>query len=94
MNVVIIKYNAGNTQSVIYALERLGITPALSDDFDTIRSADRVIFPGVGEASTTMEHLKAMKLDGLIPELRQPVLAHLSGELIKIILVSTSLGKH
>ena len=74
MNVVIIKYNAGNTQSVIYALERLGITPALSDDFDTIRSADRVIFPGVGEASTTMEHLKAMKLDGLIPELRQPVL--------------------
>ncbi|UII26655.1 imidazole glycerol phosphate synthase subunit HisH [Fulvivirga maritima] len=74
MKTAIIKYNAGNTQSVIYALERLGITPTLTNDFDEIRSADKVIFPGVGEASSTMKHLQEMKLDQLIPSLTQPVL--------------------
>lgn len=74
MQTAIIKYNAGNTQSVIYSLERLGITPVLTNDFDEIRSADKVIFPGVGEASSTMRHLQEMKLDELIPSLKQPVL--------------------
>ena len=74
MKTVIIKYNAGNTQSVIFALNRLGIEPFLTADFDEIRSADKVIFPGVGEASTTMNHLRELKMDSLIPELKQPVL--------------------
>lgn len=74
MKVAVIKYNAGNTQSVVYALERLGLTPLLTDNFETIRSADKVIFPGVGEASTTMKHLRALGMDKLIPSLRQPVL--------------------
>lgn len=74
MEVAIIKYNAGNTQSVIYALERLGINPLLTNDFEAIQKADKVIFPGVGEASTTMRHLKELKLDLLIPTLKQPVL--------------------
>jgi glutamine amidotransferase len=74
MKTVIIKYNAGNTQSVIFALNRLGIEPVLSNDFDEIKSADRVIFPGVGEASTTMDHLREMGLNDLIPDLKQPVL--------------------
>ena len=72
--VVIIKYNAGNTQSVIYALERLGIEPLVTDEPEAILSADRVIFPGVGEASTAMNYLKARGLDKLIVSLRQPVL--------------------
>jgi imidazole glycerol-phosphate synthase subunit HisH len=74
MKVAIIEYNAGNTQSVIFALNRLGIEPLLTHDFDILRSADKVIFPGVGEASTTMQHLKKAKLDLLIPSLTQPVL--------------------
>ena len=74
MEVAIIKYNAGNTQSVIYALERLGINPLLTNDFEAIQRADRVIFPGVGEASTTMKHLKHLRLNELIPALKQPVL--------------------
>jgi glutamine amidotransferase len=74
MKTVIIKYNAGNTQSVIFALNRLGIEPVLSNDFDEIKSADRVIFPGVGEASTTMDHLREMGLNDLVPDLKQPVL--------------------
>lgn len=74
MKVVIIKYNAGNIMSVDYALQRLGITALVTDDKDEIRSADRVIFPGVGEASTTMNYLKSGNLDQLIAELRQPVL--------------------
>ncbi len=74
MRVAIIKYNAGNTQSVIFALNRLGIDPILTNDFEELKSADKVIFPGVGEASTTMTHLKNLKLDKLIPNLRQPVL--------------------
>lgn len=74
MKVVIVKYNAGNTQSVVYALNRLGIEPLISDEAAVLLSADKVIFPGVGEASTAMNYLKAHKLDGLIRELRQPVL--------------------
>jgi glutamine amidotransferase len=71
---VIIKYNAGNTQSVIYALNRLGIEPIVSDDPKLIKSADKVIFPGVGEASTAMAYLKEKGLDQLIPQLKQPFL--------------------
>lgn len=74
MNVVIIKYNAGNIMSVDYALRRLAITPQVTDDHDLIRAADRVIFPGVGEASTTMQYLRKRRLDQLIPDLKQPVL--------------------
>jgi glutamine amidotransferase len=74
VNIVIIKYNAGNIMSVDYALQRLGVHAIVTGDVDRIRSADKVIFPGVGEASTTMQYLKEHKLDTLIPDLRQPVL--------------------
>ena len=74
MKVVIIKYNAGNICSVDYALKRLGVDAEISADPAVIRSADKGIFPGVGEAETTMEHLKATGLDKLIKELKQPVL--------------------
>lgn len=74
MRTAIIKYNAGNTQSVIFALNRLGIDPILTNDLEELRAADKVIFPGVGEAGTTMKHLKELKLDKLIPSLKQPVL--------------------
>jgi len=74
MDLVIIKYNAGNIRSVDFALRRLGVTALLSDDHQRIRSADKVIFPGVGEASTTMQYLREKKLDGVIRELTQPVL--------------------
>ena len=73
MSVVIINYNAGNVQSVTYALQRLGVEPVLSDDPETIRSADKVIFPGVGEASTAMKFLKERQLDEVIRALKQPV---------------------
>ncbi len=74
MKLVIIKYNAGNIQSVLYALERIGMEATVTDDPKTIRSADKVIFPGVGEASTAMNYLKERDLDTLIKELTQPVL--------------------
>ncbi|MBN2520662.1 MAG: imidazole glycerol phosphate synthase subunit HisH [Bacteroidales bacterium] len=74
MKVVIIKYNAGNIMSVEFALRRMGIQPVLSNKPEDIYSADRVIFPGVGEASTTMKYLKKHKLDLLIKDLKQPVL--------------------
>ena len=74
MKLAVIRYNAGNVQSVRYALERLGISFSVTDDPEEIRSADKVIFPGVGEASTTMAYLKARNLDSLIVSLRQPVL--------------------
>ncbi|TAH25707.1 MAG: imidazole glycerol phosphate synthase subunit HisH [Cytophagales bacterium] len=74
MQVAIIKYNAGNTQSVIYALERLGIKPLLSDEPEVLSAADKIIFPGVGEASTAMKFLKERNLDKIIPTLKQPVL--------------------
>ena len=74
MKTVIIKYNAGNVQSVMYALERLGASYLLTDDEAEICSADKVIFPGVGEASTAMAYLRERGLDKLIPSLKQPVL--------------------
>jgi len=74
MDTVIIKYNAGNIQSVLYALERIGKSAVVSDDHSTIQSANKVIFPGVGEASSAMRYLKERKLDELISGLKQPVL--------------------
>lgn len=74
MKLVIIKYNAGNIQSVSFALERLGVEFIITDDPIAIQSADKVIFPGVGEASTTMNYLRSKKLDQLIISLKQPVL--------------------
>ena len=74
MQVAIINYGAGNIQSIRFAFERLGIHPILSDSADEISQADRVIFPGVGEASSAMRKLKSTGLDTLIPELKQPVL--------------------
>ncbi|KYG74048.1 imidazole glycerol phosphate synthase subunit HisH [Roseivirga spongicola] len=73
MSVVIVNYNAGNVQSVTYALQRLGVEPILSADPDIIRSADKVIFPGVGEASTAMNFLRKQGLDQVIESLKQPV---------------------
>lgn len=74
MKIAVIKYNSGNVQSVLYALERLGVDAELSDDPEKIRAADKVIFPGQGEASTAMAYLKARKLNKLIKELKQPFL--------------------
>lgn len=74
MSLVIIKYNAGNIQSVLYALERIGVPAVVTDDIKQIQQADKVIFPGVGEASTAMNYLKERKLDTVIKNLQQPVL--------------------
>lgn len=74
MNVAIVKYNAGNIRSVDNALRRLGAEPVITDDRETLRAADKVIFPGVGEALNTMEFLVSSGMDKLIKELRQPVL--------------------
>lgn len=74
MNVAIIKYNAGNIYSVDYALKRLGVTPVITAKPELLCQADKVIFPGVGEAFTTMAYLKEHKLDKLIRDLKQPVL--------------------
>lgn len=73
-DIVIIKYNAGNIQSVLYALERIGVSAHVTDDQSAIKSAGKVIFPGVGEASSAMNYLKERNLDKLIRELKQPVL--------------------
>jgi glutamine amidotransferase len=74
MKIAIIKYNAGNVQSVLYALQRLGINAVVTDDRDEILGADKVIFPGVGNASSAMEYLKKTDLDKVIISLTQPVL--------------------
>ncbi len=74
MKTVIIKYNAGNIRSVQFALERLGVNGTVTDDHEEIMAADKVIFPGVGEASTAMQYLKERKLDEVIAGLKQPVL--------------------
>ena len=73
MKVAVVKYNAGNIRSVDYALKRLGVEAVITADKEILQSADKVIFPGVGEAGTTMNHLKATGLDELIKNLRQPV---------------------
>lgn len=74
MDIAIIKYNAGNIYSVAFALKRLGINPIITADKELIQKADKVIFPGVGEAYTTMEYLKEHKMTELIRNLKQPVL--------------------
>ena len=74
MKVALIKYNAGNVQSVSYALERLGVEAELTDDPEKISTADRVIFPGQGEASSAMAYLKERNLDQVIREVKQPFL--------------------
>jgi glutamine amidotransferase len=74
MKIVIIKYNAGNIRSVLFALERIGAEAQVTDDPDLICSADKIIFPGVGEANSAMNYLKERKLDILIRNLQQPVL--------------------
>ena len=74
MKLVIVNYGAGNIQSIKFAFKRLGYEAVLSDNAKEIRAADRVIFPGVGEASSAMNKLRASGLDKVIPELEQPVL--------------------
>ena len=74
MKIAIIDYDSGNIQSVLFALERLGFTGTVTNDWNTIKSADKVLFPGVGEASSAMKKLKENGLDVLIPTLKQPVL--------------------
>jgi len=74
MKIVIIKYNAGNIRSVLFALERIGAEAQVTDDPDLICSADKIIFPGVGEANSAMNYLNERKLDILIRNLQQPVL--------------------
>ena len=73
MSLVIIQYNAGNIQSVLYALERLGVQATVTDNVEAIQTADKVIFPGVGEASTAMHFLQERGLDRIIKNLKQPV---------------------
>jgi glutamine amidotransferase len=74
MKLAIVKYNAGNIQSVLYALERIGMEAMVTDDHKELKNADKVIFPGVGEASTAMQYLREKKLDTVITNLQQPVL--------------------
>jgi len=74
MKVAIVKYNGGNTESVKNALNRLGLEPVITDSPETLQTVDKVIFPGVGEASTAMNYLRHKNLDQLIKSLKQPVL--------------------
>ena len=74
MNLAIVKYNAGNIQSVLFALERLGVHATVTDDKDELASADKIIFPGVGAAKSAMDNLKEKGLDEVIKNLKQPVL--------------------
>jgi imidazole glycerol-phosphate synthase subunit HisH len=74
MKVAIVKYNAGNVESVKNALHRLGVEPVLTDDAATLESADKIIFPGVGEASTAMDYLREKNLDKVVKSLARPVL--------------------
>lgn len=71
--IAVIDYNAGNIRSVLYALERIGVEHVLTNDHDVIRKADKVIFPGVGAAASTMDHLNKTGLTDLIKSLKQPV---------------------
>lgn len=74
MSIAVVKYNAGNIRSVLYALERIGIGADVTDDKEVISKADKVVFPGVGEASTAMKYLREHQLDKVIFNLKQPVL--------------------
>lgn len=80
MKVAIVKYNAGNICSVVNALSRLGAEAIVTDDAEILMSADKIVFPGQGEASTSMEYLRKHNLDSLIKELRQPVLGICIGQ--------------
>ena len=80
MKVAIVKYNAGNIHSVMHALKRVGVDGILTDNFEELKSADKVIFPGVGEAGTTMKYLQERNLDKLIKDLKQPVIGICLGQ--------------
>ena len=80
MNVAIVKYNAGNIYSVVNALKRLGLDPLLTDDAEQLQKADRVLFPGQGEARGAMGYLKQRRLDEVIRSLHQPVLGICVGQ--------------
>ena len=80
MDVAIVKYNAGNIYSVVNAMKRLGIGPVLTDDAEMLQKADRVLFPGQGQAREAMEYLKAHQLDQVIKNLKQPVLGICVGQ--------------
>ena len=80
MDVAIVKYNAGNIYSVVNAMKRLGINPTLTDDAEMLQKADRVLFPGQGQAKEAMDYLKAHHLDQVIKELKQPVLGICVGQ--------------
>ena len=80
MDVAIVKYNAGNIYSVVNAMKRLGIEPVLTDDAEMLQKADRVLFPGQGQAKEAMEYLKAHHLDQVIRDLKQPVLGICVGQ--------------
>ena len=80
MDVAIVKYNAGNIYSVVNAMKRLGIEPVLTDDAEMLQKADRVLFPGQGQAREAMEYLKAHQLDQIIKNLKQPVLGICVGQ--------------
>ena len=80
MNVAIVKYNAGNVYSVVNALRRLGVEPLLTDDAEQLRKADRVVFPGQGEARGAMDYLRQRGLDEVIRSLHQPVLGICIGQ--------------
>ena len=80
MDVAIVKYNAGNIYSVVNAMKRLGINPILTDDAEMLQKADRVLFPGQGQAKEAMEYLKTHHLDQVIRDLKQPVLGICVGQ--------------
>ena len=80
MRVAIVKYNAGNIYSVVNALRRLGVEPILTDDAEELQKADRILFPGQGEASTTMAYIREHRLDEIIRSLKQPVLGICIGQ--------------
>ena len=80
MDVAIVKYNAGNIYSVVNAMQRLGIEPVLTDDAEMLQKADRVLFPGQGQAREAMEYLKDHQLDQVIKNLKQPVLGICVGQ--------------
>lgn len=80
LKIVVIKYNAGNVRSVENAINRLNLTCSITDDPEIIKSADKVIFPGVGHAVPTMKYLKERKLDKVIKELKQPILGICLGQ--------------
>ncbi|MBP5619911.1 MAG: imidazole glycerol phosphate synthase subunit HisH, partial [Bacteroidaceae bacterium] len=80
MNVAVVKYNAGNIYSVIHALQRMGVKPVLTDDPEDLQKADKVLFPGQGEASHAMRYLREHRLDEVICNLKQPILGICIGQ--------------